>query len=521
LYDRGEADGINMRGQDEALLNCIPITASNLGCVGPEQHGLQELWSLRNPSGTWVAIENRRGPNAALPMELDCLLIQSAERMDDLSGLLRRNLGSLHDSGALILDLPQPTHWQPPWGTHSDGSVKSLLSELGLQGVEQFPIVADVSDFTALRLGSALETNQAALGSRIALSRVAWRAMRRPPTALRLVQRVLPPIAGVYDARTGAPMRGLATLPGFSGLSSVRPSVATVAGKRPTIVIDQRQTYSVDSLPFIRRLRRLGCILVAEADDDPDHWPGHAQTGYLSFRATHAVQTSTDALAARLRIFNPETRVLPNSLETLPKPRNFRRQGRLTLFFGALNRFADLAPLLPELNAALAAAGGRLAVEVVHDRAAFDAIETPHKRFTPTAAYAAYRSIMGDCEVALLPLRDTAFNRMKSDLKFVEAAGSRLVSIASPIGYARSIKHGETGLIARDGAEWRACLEALLADPGRALQMADNARAEVARSRMLADATAERFAWYCSLLDRRAELDAALLDRVPELGECP
>ena len=70
----------------------------------------------------------------------------------------------------------------------------------------------------------------------------------------------------------------------------------------------------------------------------------------LTFRAVHAVQTSTPALAEVLRPQNPELGVFPNAVFELPLTDNFRDPEQMTLFFGALNRGADWAPLMPVLN---------------------------------------------------------------------------------------------------------------------------------------------------------------------------
>ena len=209
---------------------------------------------------------------------------------------------------------------------------------------------------------------------------------------------------------------------------------------------------------------------------------------------------------------------MPNVLSELPEPANFRDPHRMTLFFGALNRERDVAPFLPVLDEVLAEANGRLAVEVVHDRTVFDALSSPHKRFTPLCDYVRYKALMGACEIAFLPLADNRFNRMKSDLKWIEASGHRLVSIASPVVYGRSIRQGETGLIAGTPEEFGTALRGLLADPAKAKAIADTARTEVAATRMLAHQVARRRAWYDSLWDRRAELDAKLLERVPALA---
>jgi hypothetical protein len=98
----------------------------------------------------------------------------------------------------------------------------------------------------------------------------------------------------------------------------------------------------------------------------------------LSFKAVHAIQTSTRTLAAVLRPENPEIAVFPNAVFELPEIRNFTNPGCLTLFFGALNRQDDWQPLLPALNAVAQTAGAKLQFSVVHDRGFFDALETPH-----------------------------------------------------------------------------------------------------------------------------------------------
>ena len=40
--------------------------------------------------------------------------------------------------------------------------------------------------------------------------------------------------------------------------------------------------------------------------------------------------------------------------------------------------------------------------------------------------------LLGQSEIAFMPLSDTPFNRAKSDLKFVEAGACGVASLASP-----------------------------------------------------------------------------------------
>jgi hypothetical protein len=56
-------------------------------------------------------------------------------------------------------------------------------------------------------------------------------------------------------------------------------------------------------------------------------------------------------------------------------------------------------------------------------------------------------------------------------------------------------------------------------NPDKAQGIADQARAGVARERMLAFQMRARTAWYRSLWERREALQAALVERVPGLKE--
>ena len=151
---------------------------------------------------------------------------------------------------------------------------------------------------------------------------------------------------------------------------------------------------------------------------------------------------------------------------------------------------------------------------MVHDQAFFDALVTPHKRFTPTCDHETYLRLLGGCEICFMPLADTPFNRAKSDLKFIEAGAARCAAVASETVYGNTIENGRTGLIFRNEAELREALLRLISAPDLGRALGDAARAYVARERMLAYQTAPRIAWYRKLWERRAELNAALRARV-------
>ncbi len=122
---------------------------------------------------------------------------------------------------------------------------------------------------------------------------------------------------------------------------------------RPSLLGEQ----AVDT---VRMLLDSGYLTVTEFDDHPEHFKMMRMGGDLSFRAVHAVQTSTAAMAEILRQYNPEVAVFPNAIVSLPDVRNFATPDHITLFFGALNREKDWQRLMPVINAVAAEAGDRL-----------------------------------------------------------------------------------------------------------------------------------------------------------------
>ncbi|MBU8540335.1 class I SAM-dependent methyltransferase [Falsiroseomonas tokyonensis] len=547
------------------LLARIPLDARRVLDVGCGAGALGATFRRRNPATRLEAVEadpalaeqaarhydlvHRIDIESTAPPippgSLDALIYGDVlEHLRDPWAVLQRDAALLAEDGVLLVCVPNVEFWgfaaqllAGRWRYTDQGlfdrthlrwfsrqTMLEALREAGLQPLDVLPRIFEPERAEAFAEAMAPALKAIGVAKEDWLRRSAplqyvWRATRRPPRLMVLVARTLRPVGGVNDVRILEPFRALASRPGVSTAAGPEAQLPKLEPEVPRVLILQRRLLDrPESLDYLRGLRATGALLVQEFDDDPAHWPVIAGNNNLAFRGVHAVQTSTPALRDLLSPFNDEIAVFPNALAELPEPQNFRDPSRLTLFFGALNREADIAPFLPVLNQVLAEAAGRLAVEVVHDQKSFAALDTPHKRYTPTADYATYRRLMAGCELAFLPLADTRFNRMKSDLKAVEAGGLRLCSLASPTVYAASLRHGETGLILPDPESLGHELRALLAEPTRALAIAEAARAWVREERLLARQVAPRLDWYRSLWERRAELDAALLRRVPALA---
>ncbi len=477
---------------------------------------------------------------------IDCIIYGDVlEHLKTPWEVLARHARSLNDAGTILICVPNVEHWLfaarlllGDWDYEPQGlldqdhlrwftlaTMRKGLEALGLVPYDVHPRIFDGEQAAAFATAitpalRALGVDPQAYADRAAPLQYVWRVRKTPRRPLTIAANMLAPVGGVSHLRVIHPMRAMFTDPDVT----VRMTSSLDLGpppetETPRIFVLHRPALSgQNAREVVQRLRASGSLVVTEFDDHPDFFQSMQSEDQYSFRAVHAVQTSTPALAEILRTRNPEVRVFPNAIRMLPEVRNFADPNAMTLFFGALNRENDWRPLMPVLNAVAATVGERLRFVVVHDRGFFEALEAPHKSFTPTCGYDTYLSLLGQSEISFMPLADTWFNRAKSDLKFIEAGACRVAALASHVVYGDSIADGRTGLLFHDADELRARLLRLIAMPDMARRLGDTARAYVAAERMLAYQTAPRIAWYRSLWERREELERARIERVADWG---
>jgi SAM-dependent methyltransferase len=541
------------------LLLRIPLSARTILDVGCGAGELVAAYRAMNPRARLLGIET--DPIAAsvaathmhqlvttdpetgafpfdVPDGIDCIIYNGIlERLRDPWEVIRRHADALSPDGIMLICVPNIEHWRLTErllrGAWQDGdrqapayhwfSLESVRDNLARAGLSVCDVTTREPDGdAAARFAASLALGLEALGvdpheyaKRAAPSHLIWRVRKEAAQPMILSGNMLDPVGGVSHVRVVYPIQAMATDPAIVATVTHRVEVGRPNDgmarifvlHRPALIGDQGHT-------LLRGLLEAGFLIVTEFDDLPDRFDMMRMGGELGFRGVHALQTSTVAMADALRKYNPEIAVFPNAVGTLPEIRNFTDPTTMTLFFGALNREHDWLPIMPAINAVAASTGARLRFQVVHDQAFFDALETPHKTFTPTCDYETYLRILGGSEVSLMPLADTPFNRAKSDLKFIEAASCRVVALASTVVYGNSIEDGRTGLLFRDPVEFHARLLRLVAMPELARGMADAARNYVAEDRMLAYQVAPRVAWYRSLWTKRRALSEARQQRM-------
>ncbi len=545
------------------LLERIPLTVRALLDVGCGDGALIGEFRRRNPATHTVGIE-RDPALAAMAAEqmaevhvvdleadpcpygaqtFDCIIYNDIlEHLAQPWEVIRRQIESLTPDGCIVLCVPNLEHWsftekllRGTWDYEGNGlldrdhlrwfrrqTLYQGLAQLGLDVQECLPRVFDrrqAEEFTrALTPGlRQIGVDADELLTRAAALQYILVAARRLEPPIEIFSTMLPPVGGVSHVRVIEPMRAMGSLRGVTTrvVQSLPPPPTDAT---PHIFSFHRPALlDAGGLVPLRDALGRGFLLTCEFDDHPDYIPALMGGQVQNFRAVHAVQTSTETLAALLREQNPEVAVFTNAVARLPDVRNYQNPDRVTMFFAGINRQDDWPPYVRAINGVCGVVGERLHLRIVGDRGFFDALETPHKSFTPLCDYATYNALLAGSDISFMPLVDNPFNRCKSDLKFIEAAAHRVTALASPIAYAATVEDGVTGVLFDGPADLRNRLLRLVVNPEAGRELADAARRYVIQERMLAYQIAQRVAWYRSLWTRKPELDAALYTRVPEL----
>jgi hypothetical protein len=326
----------------------------------------------------------------------------------------------------------------------------------------------------------------------------------------------------LMDIRTRLPTDGLRSEPDLD-MDLYLPPLVQVPAK-PRIVILQRPPHGSPSAwrTIAARAILAGQVIVIEFDDHPDltslmRRGRHAtDEEWEQFRVAHAIQTSTEDLAPVFCAHNPEVRVFPNCVFDLPPFPD--RELPLRVFYGAASRGPFAVDVAKALRPAIEAFPS-VEFHVVGDRAVFEALPTDRKRFEPLLPYDQYLAAMARCSVSLSPLEPSPMVETKSDAKYLDAARSGVLTLASATLYEKVIRHGETGLLARSLDDWPQLLAQALGDLEARRRMTRAAWNDVRTHRMFSQQIPGRRDWYRDLLARRDALNTALLERSPGVAE--
>jgi glycosyltransferase involved in cell wall biosynthesis len=208
-----------------------------------------------------------------------------------------------------------------------------------------------------------------------------------------------------------------------------------------------------------------------------------------------ALTVTCPALAERMRVYNPRVRELPNYLDETLWQNDVRRERRdgdlLTVAYaGSFTHQADLRFVMPLIERLRAKYPSRLRFAFFGcapkdaapaDDLTYDVGGYAYPEYAKRMQHAGY-------DIAIAPLDDTPFNRVKSNIKYLEYARCRIAGVYARLDpYVTCVREGETGLLASsDPEEWFAKISMLIDDASLRRRIADAAYDDVEKKFLLA-----------------------------------
>lgn len=555
------------------LLSYIPVTARRILEVGCGAGNFGRACQARNPTVSYTAVELFEGVARQAAVHLNHVIVGDIEQRQTLEALDKVCQGALFDvlvfgdvlehlrdpwrvladlrsrvapNGVCVVCIPNVSHWsllaqqlKGRWDYADAGildrtHLRFFTLETTIEMIKQagwqiddakprilWPEKTDAMLKAFAPLSESLAITPEKLRSDLSAFQWVLRAVNgTKPEPLTVAALGMKKEAGVREARVDYPLAALSTLPAVRTVCG--HGNVTVPG--PPGVLILARVFLKDEVLFNEHFGPLihrGWVIVHDIDDDPHHWEELVGNNFRHFRSVHAVTVSTEPLAQIMREWNPNVRVFPNAIFQLPDvEKGTPKQGtRLRVFFGAINRQGDWGAVMDGIIAAAQKLANAVEFVVVHDQAFSDALPVGAlKTFYPTLPHDKYMQVLSSCDLALLPLADTQFNRIKSDLKFIECCAAGVVPICSAVVYAERAEHREIGLFAETVEEWRQTMTHICSTPAEIVRRRTLGLAYVKRERMHCHQVSDRENYYRSLLAQRDSLETQRLQRLKALS---
>lgn len=323
--------------------------------------------------------------------------------------------------------------------------------------------------------------------------------------------------AAVTEQRVDYPLSALNELPGVRAFWSSEGLHIPPDTPVGVIVLHRQFMNSPGLVAAIERKISQGWVVVSDIDDDPRNWNEFVESDYFAFRGVHGVTVSTEAVAELMRQWNPNVAVLPNAILNLPHfVRQVPKNGKhIRIFFGAINRKNDWQGIMDGIRSALYGLAEKVELVVVHDKEFYENFDDRlSKTFYPTLPPAEYLSVLQSCDIALLPLENTEFNRLKSDLKFIECCAASVVPICSPVVYQLKSEHQEIGLFATSARQWKEAIEHLCSNTRYIEERKNRGYEYVEASRLHQHQAPFRYKIYKDWLSTRRLLEVQRIERL-------
>lgn len=231
--------------------------------------------------------------------------------------------------------------------------------------------------------------------------------------------------------------------------------------------------------------------IIIDLDDDP----GSVNEGHPDYQALEAKKdmrirmvkladhlvVATEPIKEAVKHLNPYITVIPNAIDPSIWGKNQRRKDKKIRigWMSSGSHFADLPIINPVMLEILEKYPN---VEFHFAGMTWD--EHKQKRFFHHVGRSGYMEFPKwyaslAIDIAVAPLKDTQFNRCKSNIKWMEAAMLEIPTVASDVEPYKCIKHGKDGFLATNKEQWVKYLSLLIENEEKRREIGKNAKETV------------------------------------------
>ena len=330
-----------------------------------------------------------------------------------------------------------------------------------------------------------------------------------------LIVQVEPPQkteGGDYFYRTHAPGIAMAQEEGVFVINLTNVHCKKEKIMRQADVLVLKNICDPDMFPLIKDRKEQGKLTVYELADDicaippwnPVHFFYKNQENLLLFKrlANHcdAMQFSVPELQRLYGYLNPSSAVFLNQISSVPHEKKYENRPEIIIGWGGshghLEDMDEVAkPLIDWLVSSNNIQLYLMCSDPIWDL--FERLPTTQKKQFMPGSLDDYCAFLKKIDIGLAPLKDTAFNRSRSDIKFLEYAVHGVVPVVqASVPYVSTVKQGETGFLFKDSVEMLDILGMFTDDVSLIPKVAQNAREYVIKDRLQHRHGKERIDFY-------------------------
>ncbi len=271
-----------------------------------------------------------------------------------------------------------------------------------------------------------------------------------------------------------------------------------------------------DILPIIRNRKSNKKLTVYEIADDLNalqEWNAvysfyeNKENLSLVYRLAmecDALQVTVSELKRIYGRLNENCRVFPNQISHVPPERSPKPNGEIVIGWGGSHgHLEDMAgiskPLIDWISSKSNVKLQLMCSDPIWDL--FSELAPDKKRRTHPGSIEDYYAFLSSIDIGLGPLENTAFNRSRSDVKFLEYAVSGVVPVMARLEpYQSTITNNETGLLFKDTGELISLMERLVTNPSMIGKISRSASRYVIDERLQTQRARDRLDFYRALL---------------------